>query len=335
MVKYPNYNDRELSNKIKVKLSTLTSIKRRLQEKDYFQVLTIPLLNKMGCELLSVIHTRFNPVIPLEERVKKTKSTIEVFEEIFYSVGEQEKGFSVSLSDNYANIARINDIRTETFGKIGLLEEESPEEVIFPFENSNIVRFFDFENVLKNIFQIENNNKSSNDWFHDVENIELTNKEGDVYCAIVENPDLTNQEIGDKVDLSRHTVSRIKKNFYKQGLLKRLVIPDLEKLGFEILAFYHFRFNPHTPPTKEEIEFLDSFSTLFFAWKKFEAVIISAYPTYQAYKEDKMSKIRILRENDVISYTPLVGKYRFERMITIKNFVFAPLVKKILKTRKE
>jgi hypothetical protein len=61
--------------------------------------------------------------------------------------------------------------------------------------------------------------------------------------------------------------------------------------------------------------------------------MISAYPGYQDYKEDKMRKIRFLKENDFISYTPLIRKYMFERIVIIKDFDFAPIVKKILNMR--
>ena len=80
----------------------------------------------MGCEMLVAIYTHFSPLIPLLERVEITGKTIEVFEEIFFSIGEQDKGFSLSLSKDYATIGRINDIRTQTFGGRGLLEEEYP-----------------------------------------------------------------------------------------------------------------------------------------------------------------------------------------------------------------
>ncbi|MEF8879024.1 MAG: helix-turn-helix domain-containing protein [Candidatus Thermoplasmatota archaeon] len=331
LINYPDLNNRELADKIKVKLSTLTSIKRRLSDKNFYHSLTVPMLNCLGCELLAVIHTRFNPVIPLEERVKTTKSTIEVFEEIFFSVGEQEKGFSLSLSTDYSNISRINEIRTETFGNLGLLEEETPDEVIFPFETSKIIKFFDFGEIIREVFNIEDkNNDNKYKYLNNIYNVDLSDKEKKVYRAVVENPGFTNSDIGDIVGLSRHTVSRMKKNFSKQGLLKRIVLPNLEKLGFEILAFYHIKFNPHTHPGEKDIDFLNSPSTVFFATKKFEAVIISIHPTYQDYKEDKMKKIRFLRENDFISYTPVVSKYRVDRMVVIKNFDFVPLVEKVL-----
>ena len=332
LVRYPDLNDSELSKIINVKLSTLTSIKRRLYDQGFLRKLTVPLLNRLGCEMLAVIYTQFNPVIPLDERVKTTKRTIEVFDEIFYSVGEQEKGFSISLSKNYTNIGKINDIRTETFGGVGLLEKEYPNEIVFPFEISDIVRFFDFSRVLKDFFEINNikNEDNSNNVFRDIDNATLNKKKKKVYYTIIKNPNATTQKIGDIVGLSRHTVSRMKKNFFDNNMVKTITIPNLKKLGFEILAFYPIKFNPNKFPKKEDIEFLDTSSTLFFARRKFEGVIISAYHSYQKYKEDKMHKIRFLKERDLISQTPQIGKYVFDRMTVIKDFDFYPISKKIL-----
>jgi len=332
LVRYPEMRDSELASKLDVKLSTLTSIKRRLSDQGFFRSLTVPMANRLGCELLAVIYAQFNPVILLEERIRTTKKSIEVFDEIFFSVGEQEKGFSISLSQNYATIGRINEIRTETFGKLGLLEKEYPYEVIFPFEMSNITRFFDYTRLLKKIFSIDDAEaKTKSRWFNDKSQVSLSPKERKVFAALVEHPDATTQKIGGIVGLSRHTVSRMKKQFFEGGLLKQIVLPNLNQLGVEILAFYHIKFNPHKAPSKEDIAYLDSPFSIFLASRKFETVILSAYPNYQDYKEDEMNKIRFLKENDLIAYPPFIGTYMFERMVVIKDFDFAPISKKILK----
>lgn len=332
ITKYPELNDSQLSPIIDVKLSTLTSIKKRLLKEGYYRNLMVPLLNNLGCELLAIIYTQFNPVIPLEKRLKRTKRTIEVFEEIFYSIGEQEKGFSISISSNYTNIGRINEIRTDTFGKVGILEDEYPNEIIIPFEISIINRFFDFARVLKDAFQIENfgEDSSNSEIFKKVNNIILSDKEKKVFVEIIKNPDATTKQIGEIVGLSRHTISRMKNRFFEKNLFKKITLPNLKKLGFEILAFYPINFNPSNAPSRNDLKVLDTPSTIFMAHRMFETIIISAYPNYHDYKKDKMKKIRFLKENDFILYTPLIGKYRFERMAVIKDFNFAPITKKIL-----
>ena len=109
LVRHPGLTDKKLSEKLNLKHSTVTSIRHRLRKNKYFRTLKIPMLQNMGCEMLVAIYSSFSPLIPLEERVKITGETIEVFDEIFFSVGEQDKGFSLSLSIDYATIGRIND----------------------------------------------------------------------------------------------------------------------------------------------------------------------------------------------------------------------------------
>ena len=91
LVKYPQLTDKELSEKLDLKHSTVTAIRHRLKENEYLRKLTIPKLQSMGCEMLVVIYTNFSPLIPLLERIEITGETIEVFPEIFFSVGEQDK----------------------------------------------------------------------------------------------------------------------------------------------------------------------------------------------------------------------------------------------------
>lgn len=155
LVRYPHLKDREIADKMGLKHPTVTSIRRRLREYGYFRTVKLPMLQNLGCEILAVSYTNFNPVIPLKKRVEITEEKIEVSEELFFSLGEFEKGFSLSLSKDYTSIVRINDIRTETFGKLGLLEKEYPTEVIFPFDVSKIYRFFFMSPLIKKHFGIK------------------------------------------------------------------------------------------------------------------------------------------------------------------------------------
>jgi hypothetical protein len=336
LIAYPHLNDSQLSKEISMKLSTLTSVKRRLQQQRLFMQKKIPLLNKLGSEMLAVIHSEFNPIIPLKKRIEKAKESIEIYDEIFYSIGVQEKGFSISISKNYTNISKINDIRRELFGKLGLLENEYPTEIIFPYQTSDIVRFFQFTRLIDSFYQLGYQYEATDEqWFQNHETVHLNPKEKQVYAAIINHPQSTTQTIGEIVGLSRHTVSRLKNKFYSLGIIKDITIPNLSLLGFEILAFYHFQFNPGKYPSITDIAQIDTPSTIFLARKKYETVLISAYPSYQDYKQDKMNKIRFLKENDFISYSPFVRKYMFDQMESIKEFDFAPITRKILEIPSE
>jgi len=334
LAKYPKLTDKSLSEKLDLKHSTVTSIRRRLRENEYFRTLNIPRLQNMGCKMLVVIYTNFSPLIPLEERVKITGKTIEVFDEIFFSAGEQDKGFSLSLSQDYATIGKINDIRTQTFGGRGLLEEEYPSMVVFPFEISKVYRFLDFAPLLKNSLEsdLKIDDEVSNIGIVNKEDITFSRTEKKVYCTLIKYPELSDKEIGNKLGFSRHTVSRLRRGFEQNNLMRKINLPNLKKLDFEILTFFHIRFDPRNPPDmdKDEAALLMSNSTIFMASRMFEAFILSVHVDYDDYKRDRTRIMQILKENKWIAEEPLVRTYSLSELIFIKDFKFAPIARKII-----
>jgi len=334
LIKYPNITDKKLSEKLGLKHTTVTSIRHRLRKKEHYRNIIIPRLQNLGCELLAIIYTNFSPLIPLEERVNITGSTIEVFEEIFFSVGEQDKGFSLSLSKDYSTVGKINDIRTETFGSKGLLENEYPNMILFPFNISKTYRFFDFAPLFYRTFDLEIEREKE---IKDISSKEgkkskLSETEKDVYCMLVRHPEMTDSKIGYELGLSRHTVSRSRKKFVESNLIRKVTLPNLKNLGFEILSFSHIHFDPRNPPDMDENEasLLMSDSTIFMASRMFESVMISVYRDYDDYKNDKTRVMQVLKENRWIAEDPLILSYGLKTLTFIKDFKFAPISKKII-----
>ena len=152
-----------------------------------------------------------------------------------------------------------------------------------------------------------------------------------IFSCLINNPEATLQEIADKIKLTRHTVSRIKKGFFDQGLLRHLTIPNLKKIGYGLLVFYHFKFKPQNPPSDEDFVELNSDSTIYFVGKKFEAVMLSLYKDYDSYKNDKTMKFQYLKLKELIIFDPEIRRYTFDRLKIIKDMVFEPITEKILK----
>ena len=331
---YPQYTDKQLSEKLDLKHSTVTAIRHRLRENEYYRTLMIPRLQNMGCEMLVVIYTNFSPLIPLEERVEITGEAIEVFDEIFLSVGDEDKGFSMSISKDYATIGKINDIRTKTFGGRGLLENEYPNMIVFPFEISKIYRFFDFAPLIRSVFNLDLGSDE------DVENISFVNKEEvsfsdtkkHVYCMLIKYPELSDNNIGRELGVSRHTVSRLRRDFEQNKLMRKSNLPNLKKLGFEIMTFYHIQFDPRNPPDIEadDIALLMNDSSIFMASRMFEAFMLSVHVDYDDYKKDKTRVMQVLKENKWIAQDPLIRTYSLSSLNFIKDFKFVPIAKKIV-----
>jgi len=336
LVRYPHLTDKQLANLLRMKHSTVTTIRNRLHKNNFFRTIYIPNLEYLGSKILAVIYTSFSPLIPLDERIQITGETIEVFDEIFFSVGEQEKGFSISLAEDYATIGKINDIRTQTFGVRGLLEESYPNIVLFPFEISKIYRFFDFAPLFHQEFQLSPSDTIENQSYRYIapkQIIKFSETEKNVYSAIIRFPELSTNEIGTKLGISRHTVSRLKRRFEQDFLLRKMYLPNLKKLHFQILSFYHILFSPSTPPDldRDQSLALQSDSTIFFASRHFEAVMLCVYSDYNDYKQDQTRISQILKENQWITEKPLTLSYSLDNLVFIKDFKFTPITTKVLK----
>ena len=339
LARYPTLTDKQLSEKLNLKHSTVTSIRHRLRENEYFRGLTIPRLQNMGCNLLVLIYTDLNPLIPLQERVVISGKTIAVFEEIFLSLGVQDKGFSLSLSRDYATIGRINDIRTQTFGKHGFLEDEYPNMVVFPFDISKVYRFFDFSHLLKKSFNLdlESVDKVKDRSFTSNKNVLLTDREKKIFCSLIKYPEISNSNLSKKMEISRHTVSRLRRNFESDNLIRRINLPNLKKLGFEILTTYHIRFDPRNHPDmeKDETSSLLSDSTILLASRMFETFMLSVHTDFDDYNRDTTRIMQILKEKKWISNNPMIRTHSLNELVFIKDFIFAPIAEKILTNNSE
>jgi len=226
LTSYPDDSNIELCRKTGMKYPTFVSTKKRLMKEKYFRTVNVPLLQNLGCELLAVIYSDFNPSMTAETRTMKARKTIEVFDEIFLSVCETQNGFSFSFSKNYSDIAKINDIRIKVYTEMGVLGNKKPKEVIFPFSVSKIYKFFDYASLLKKDFKIDlNDEKWDYNFFSTDKKISLTKNEKIVYSGLIKNPESNDKELEEKLGISRHTISNARKKFKENNIIKTVNLP--------------------------------------------------------------------------------------------------------------
>jgi DNA-binding Lrp family transcriptional regulator len=108
----------------------------------------------------------------------------------------------------------------------------------------------------------------------------------------VENPEMTDTELGKTLPVSRHTVAAIRKRLEGAGLIKTVLVPDMRKLGFKVICFYHIRYSTKKPldmagPVQAPVM---NNNTFFMASRKYETIMLSAYRDYD---EAKMDSVRM------------------------------------------
>ena len=344
LVSLPHETDKEIARALDIKYSTFNTVRQRLFERGMFTPIKIPDIHRLGCEMMSVVYTSFNPIIPVEERVKKTREKIEIFDEMVLSEGEIHRGFSISFSKNYTNLCRINDIRMDFFGKQNLLEEEHPIEVIFPFEISKIRRFFDYSEFLHVRFKMDKiledlprdslvfHPPKVAEMFENKQPIKLTNAEKNVLLAAIRYPAYNYAKIAEVTDMSRHTVSASHRKLETNGLITPINLPNLKKLGIEIITLSHIRLSPKSGGIREMIEeeIAKSPYVIFMAAREFEIVTISVHRNYEYFKSEKWRVLRLLKENGISGEAQIIRLFSLNKLVTIKKISFAPLVEKLL-----
>lgn len=332
LVAYPDLNDIELAELLDMHYSTLCTIRKRLQDGDFYRTIRIPVLQKMGAEMLAVIYTVFNPAISVQERAKITTRAIEISEELFYSVGETHKGFSVSMASKYGDICRINDTRIETFAKAGLLDQKHPTEAIFPFSISHIPRFFDYAPLLAKALDIGDREIPVTGLPGTTSDVRLSETEKSVLLGMVEQPEMNEKDLARHLGLSRHTFSKARARLESEGLLIKKRIPNLMNLGFKVLAISHIKFNPRKPFDEKLLStgILQNPGTIMLAARKFEAITLSVFTEYEDYREEHTHDLQFLKENDYLLDMPNTAKYMIPSMVVMKDMVFGPMVRKTL-----
>ena len=344
LVSLPRMTDKEIARALDIKYSTFNTVRQRLYERGMFTPLKIPDLHRMGCEMMAVVYTSFNPIISVEDRVEKTRGNIEIFDEMVLSVGEIHRGFSISFSENYTNLCRINDIRMKFFGENNLLEEEHPIEVLFPFTLSTISRFFDYSQFLRIHFKMDRILKDIPetspifqvtkvaDMFEFDEEIKLTTAEKKVLLASLRNPAYNYAKIAEETKMSRHTVSAAHRKLELNGLITPINLIDVKKLGIEIITLSHTRLSPKSGNVRKmvEEEIKKSPYVVFMAAREFEIVTISVYKNFDYFKSEKWRILRLLKENGISGETQINRLFSLNKLVTIKKISFAPLVEKLL-----
>ncbi|MEM2899572.1 MAG: hypothetical protein QXT63_02165 [Thermoplasmata archaeon] len=153
-----------------------------------------------------------------------------------------------------------------------------------------------------------------------------------VFHGLVYYPDTLDNRIARKIGVTRQSVTKMRKRFESEGLLKSIRVANLKSLGFEILVLIHVKYNPKSPTAKrndvkkiwEELPIFFNVSTTL------EGVMLAAAKNYRDYQQFMNKLIKFYKENEIIKEEPVTYLFAIEDMEMLKYHVYVPLVKKVL-----
>jgi len=339
LVKYPLLNDRELADKLKLKMTTVTAIKNRLKRNEYYSTVRVPILRPHEIELFTVILIKFSANIPENDLVKKLDPLIENIPEFFYGGLEGGSAFGLGFAQNYSELTKTIEQLSKSVRGEGYVENVVPPMkhlAIFPLKNAVFFNFFDFSSIIKNNYKIKIKDEPEDKLqsLPKPKDMNLTTIEKRVLYGLVNYPELPDSKIADKINVTRQVISKLKKMFEEEGLIKTIKIPDLEKLGFEILVLAINNHNPLTPMDKrmKGIELVRSkLPIIFLISTNLESFAMAPARNFVELQDLKNEVLKFYKKEKFFITEPVIHMYSISNMTFARSHYYGALIKKIYK----
>jgi DNA-binding MarR family transcriptional regulator len=244
---------------------------------------------------------------------------------------------------------KISNERMSILAKLNLLEIELPIEVMFPFEISNVHRFFNLAPLIhKKLMEsipellgdigLEAQDTYKKDKILQIpegsrvlapSDVDLSRKQLEILYYVVKHPGLSASKLSSIVPYSRHTISRVKEKLLEDGYLSCIRVPDLSKLNYSILSLFHAKIDPKNPLQPEMArnrEILQE-DSIFFVSRPTELIMLAAYENYVQYNRGMSSFNQFLKVNNYQRGIPTIRNHSLGEAIWIKRFQYHQLVK--------
>jgi predicted transcriptional regulator len=332
LVKYPYETDRELARNLSMKTSTVAALRRKLYEDGFCINRRIPFLQDFNCEMIMVSYLSLSSSPSSAERLKKADKVLKR-EEFVYGISEPTQDCLFQMTRNFTDAKKNIEDLEKLYREHDFLEEETTS-VAIPFGLSETYRYFDFDSVLHKAFwPDEAYEKEDRPYFQPIGDVRLRQKEGSIFRGFCAFPALNDVELSEKLGVSRMTVGRARKKFFEMGLLSEIVIPDLGKVGFELLTLTHGKFNPElTEGLKYYLPKLTEIMgpTIFLSITRDEMVMMSAFRNFTDYKRSMNEFAETYKEKDLFSSPANSILFSTHEIRIVKNHDYGPIVGKVL-----
>jgi hypothetical protein len=337
LVKLPTCNDRLLSEHTRLKVSTVTAIRNRLRREGYFRTVRIPFLERMGGELLVVSYTRLNPLRSREEQQRVLKDITGGADELFFAFADQFGMLSFSLCRNYTDAWSGAERIVQLLSDRAILSRDfSRQDVaLFPFDQTRLLRFFDFSRLLGARFGLEMPEPPAQ------QNIRmematprrLSRLEKKVFLGLTRYPAQSDNGVAKRIGVSRQSVSKLRKRFFSERLLVQVQIPDILKMddGMVSVAWYEFAPGVSVSMRRKGMEWsLRELPSFFQVAGIHDGMIILLEKRFGDLQRHLCESARFHMEKGLLKHPPRMTNFAVRDILIVKEFSFAPAVKSIL-----
>ncbi|MBU4143987.1 MAG: hypothetical protein KKH79_03470 [Candidatus Thermoplasmatota archaeon] len=333
LIKYPTKNDRELSEITGINLSTVTAIRRRLEAHNYYNKIRIPMVQHIGAELLTISYGEIDNTLDREKRDELCNQYAKIHDNVFLFLSSDDFAIHFSISKNYTEVKRDVDDLQHFLSKNKILTPRVWHYVMFPFEVSSLINFFDFSYSMSHLVSNTSYKVPRIDLkYKKYDKFNLTNKEKLALAGLVNNPAMADNAIAKDVGLSRQTLSNMRQKFNDIGLVNEINIPNLNIMK-GIFVFSHMLFNPDCmlEDRKNGVRYvLESSPTVFLVSGSFESTLIHLVSDYEEYSALKNRLISFYTSKNFLRGEGNIHLMPSKSLKIHKEFDFSGILKNLL-----
>jgi DNA-binding MarR family transcriptional regulator len=327
---HPDATDMQLADSIGLKRPTVTGIKNKLRRSGLFSYLKIPDFQALGAELLNVTYGSFGPRTPFDVRRESgVHKEGEKDPNIVFQVSSDTDFINFTITPNFSS---WKSLKTRYESKFPLKTFCSDfNHAHFPLDQCRFFAMLEFGSQLSHLFSIEQKVPSKKPP-RTSERGKLSKNELLLLYAMTKYPEYTDKKISDLVGLSKVTVSSIRRKLVSEQLIEKKTYIDVDKLGCEILGFYHAHFSPQaTLEGRREgtKKFLEVTRPVFSVGDDQEAAGIVICKDYTTYKTMYEEIVRYYEDKSFLLSEPRILLFPIKK-IKLLQLSFHPLVKDLV-----
>ncbi|MHA2239866.1 MAG: hypothetical protein ACXAB2_16115 [Candidatus Hodarchaeales archaeon] len=264
LIQYPGYSDVDIGSQVGIKHSTFATIKKRLEKGGFFSKILLPNFAGFGAEMIGInVHS-----------------------------------FSTSSGHNnsFNNVATFNSLKDNQFDEASWhldksikdlgLEYSFRHEMCFPIHYSEFPRFLDYSRSIIKHFDVDLVDSGAKHVFIDKSGSELniTDLGKEILQCFLEAPDRTPKIVSKLIGKPRNTINKWLRRFIEADLLTPRIIPNPEKLGYQIGLIIHFSIvSSQTPIFQKTLQYIDTLLTPIVLMRSdFDIVVFSMFKSFES-----------------------------------------------------
>jgi DNA-binding MarR family transcriptional regulator len=342
LVRFPSRNDRELASELGLRISTVTAIRNRLLRSGRLRSVRIPYLERLGGELLIVTVARLNVLLPREELLRSLRDVLSGMDDVFFAVADTEHLLLFSMCRNYTDAWTDSEKGCQLLADRGALAggASGRQTVIFPLNETRLLRFFDFSRILAQAFCI---GRPATDPPAPVRAgspspRRLSRIEKRVLLGLVRFPGLADNEVARRTGVTRQSLSKIRRRLESERLLLPARIPDMQRTGLEILAVSRYETMPGASSTarRKGVErALRDMPAFFHVAGQREGIMMGLAGNFTDLQRRRRGASRAYQERGLFRDEPSLTLISVPDLVVVKDFSFGPLVKRVLQIEDE